>query len=169
MSIDYKSNFWEQVDKQGACWRWLGTITAKGYGSFYAREGKYRFYRAHRYSWFLEHGEIDSGLWVLHKCDNPWCVNPEHLWLGTNEDNMKDKIDKGRHRPGERHGMAKLTEKDVLYIRACGKPALELAAEFDVHGTTIYNILNGKKWRHLLPDYEPQPRWKAPAQRRQQG
>ena len=162
--IDYVEKFWSQVEKRGNCWFWTGTLTEKGYGSFYAVQDGVKFYRAHRFSWHIHNGPIDDDLFVLHTCDNPWCVNPDHLWLGDNDANMQDKIDKGRHKPGAKHGMAKLTEDDVRYIKSCGKSGSELAREFGVHNSTIYNIRNGKSWRHLLPDYEPKPRWKPSVQ-----
>lgn len=152
--------FWEKVDKRGACWLWLGTYTTRGnYASFCAKYQGVTFYRGHRFSWHIHNGPIPKGKFVLHKCDNPWCTNPEHLWLGDNDDNMADKIEKGRHRPGEQHGMAKITEKDVEFIRSCDLTAKQLAKRFGLHDGTIYNIRNGKSWRHLLPDYEPQKRW----------
>ena len=153
MTIDYEKRFWAQVDKQGACWRWMGKTTAKGYGSYYARHGKLTFYRAHKYVWFLTHGPTVGDLWVLHTCDNPWCVNPDHLWLGTNRDNMDDKVAKGRHNHGETHGRAKLTDDLVLEIRASDLPTQEWADRLGVHYTTIMCARNGSKWKHLpMPD-----------------
>lgn len=77
------------------CWEWIGTITNEGYGVFGAEGG---FSSAHRFSWKIHYGDIPDGLLVLHKCDNRRCVNPEHLFLGTQSDNMRDKIAKGRRR-----------------------------------------------------------------------
>ena len=157
--IDYETRFWSQVDKQGACWRWLGTTSAKGYGIFYARVGRHKFWKAHCFSWYLRNGISIGGMWVLHSCDNPWCVNPEHLWLGTNRDNMDDKIAKDRHNRGETHHGAKLNDELVMQIRSWGIADSTWADRLGVHETTIWCARVGKKWKHL-----PMP---APAQQRQ--
>ena len=109
---------------------------------------------AHRISWEIHNGEIPENLWVLHKCDNPPCVNPEHLFLGTPRDNVIDKVKKGRHRDdnGEKHPMAKLKDKDVRYIRrklSDGIQGKDLAKQFNVCRMTISNIKTGRKWRSV--------------------
>lgn len=93
-----ESLFWEKVDKRGPedCWEWKAAHTKRGYGCFRFNE---RQDLSHRVSYILAHGSIPDGLWVLHKCDNPKCVNPAHLFLGTHQDNMNDMKNKGRH-PG---------------------------------------------------------------------
>lgn len=85
--------FWDSVQKSDGCWLWTGERDANGYGL--TSKGKYAD-RAHRLSYILSHGEITDGLWVLHRCDNPPCVRPDHLWLGTAKDNTADMIKKGR-------------------------------------------------------------------------
>lgn len=106
---------------------------------------------AHRLSYIAFIGPIPDGMCVLHRCDRPACINPEHLWLGTDADNMRDKCEKGRHRcgAGESHGMAKLTDADVSAIRskyATGNILQrELAAEFGVAQSHVSMILAGKK------------------------
>ena len=90
--------FFSRVTKESdqlGCWEWIGTITNEGYGVFGVEGG---FSSAHRFSWKIHYGDIPDGLLVLHKCDNRKCVNPEHLFLGTHQDNMRDKIAKGRWR-----------------------------------------------------------------------
>lgn len=92
-------DFWAKVDKSGAngCWLYMGFRKWDGYGWLSRRlAGKSRYMTAHRYAWILTHGEPAAGLHVLHGCDNPPCCNPAHLFLGTHQDNMNDKVAKGR-------------------------------------------------------------------------
>lgn len=138
--------FWEKVDKKSSdeCWEWIASIQADGYGNF---KGKL----AHRVSWELANGEIIKGLCVCHKCDNPACVNPNHLFLGTQLDNMRDMVSKGRGHDhhGENNPKAKLTEKDVFQIhrlKNSGVSNREIANDFGVTSTTISYILAGKTW-----------------------
>lgn len=89
------ARFWSKVRKSDECWIWIaGRYFPAGYGQFFL-DG--RDMRAHRTSWTIVHGPIPDGLWVLHKCDNPPCVRPDHLFLGTRSDNMRDCVSKGRH------------------------------------------------------------------------
>jgi hypothetical protein len=96
-------------------------------------------------------GEIPPGMHVLHHCDNPPCINPSHLFLGTQADNMRDKEQKGRgnHPQGERHGRAKLTEADVLMIRASALSNGALARQLGVTKKTVRRARDGRAWRHL--------------------
>lgn len=90
-----EDRFWEKVQKGAGCWIWTATLV-KGYGSFRrGRPSRTKAY-AHRVSWEYANGPIPTGLYVLHSCDNPPCVNPDHLWLGTHTDNMRDMAEKGR-------------------------------------------------------------------------
>lgn len=109
---DVPASFWQKVDKgtEDGCWIWTGARHRKGYGRF-AVANRRKVY-AHRYSWELAHGPIPDGLFVLHRCDNPPCVNPGHLFLGTNQDNMRDAAAKGRL-----VSRAKLTEAIVTSMR----------------------------------------------------
>ena len=136
--------FWQRVEKTPfGCWTWKG-YTRSGHSYGRLRVGTQVVY-AHRYSFELEYGPIPPGLHVLHDCDNPPCVNPRHLWLGTNADNQHDKVAKGR----QAH-IGKLT-KDVIpaifAARAEGKSASEIAAMFGVAKRTIYHVLAGNTWR----------------------
>ena len=115
-----KSYLEERFRVTPGCWIWIGSLSPKGYGKL--QIGNHH-YRAHRVSYYVYNGEFDDALLVMHKCDNPSCVNPDHLTLGTNADNMKDKADKKRSAAGANHGMAKLSAdereqvKDLLKCR----------------------------------------------------
>lgn len=155
-SVDLATRFWENVDKRGPaeCWPWTGyQRNAQGYGAVHAQGSKVR---ATHISWFLHHGEWpnDRGLWVLHKCDNPACVNPAHLWLGTAADNNRDAMRKGRARwvRGERHYQAKLTVEQVREVRrriAAGETHRAVAAAFGMSAPAISAIASRRSWRHL--------------------
>lgn len=136
------------------CWWWTASLNNKGYGQFWL-EGK--MWRAHRASWELHVGGIPEGMCVLHKCDNPTCINPEHLFLGTQLENIEDRDTKGRQVAGtslgERHGMTSLTESQVLDIRAMYKTGRykqkTLADQYGLTKATAHNIIKGKTWSHL--------------------
>lgn len=101
--------FWSHVKKLGAdgCWEWIGARTAYGYGQAWVARPMRTSVMAHRAAWAMERGPIPPGLLVLHSCDNPPCVNPAHLFLGTQSDNMLDSVSKGRHRCSRRAACAK--------------------------------------------------------------
>jgi hypothetical protein len=131
--------FWAKVDKSGECWEWRGALQTKGYGVIRI-DGRLQL--THRVSHDLEVGPVE-GLNVLHRCDNPKCVRPSHLFLGTQADNMTDKASKGR-------ASKKLTAEDVRYIKAAtGVPYKDLAWLFHVDPTLISQIMRGKIWRHV--------------------
>lgn len=146
--------FWECVERTETCWLWRGTIDAKGYGTFF-HTGKSHL--AHRVAWELCRGEIPEGLLVCHNCpgpqgDQPLCVNPNHLFLGTYRDNTQDAIRKGTMSIGERNANSRLTAQDVKDIRAAyatGQTAGRLAAIYHVHRHTIWMIVRGKSWSHV--------------------
>ena len=154
-----EERFWAKVDKRGPddCWLWTASTKQGGYGRIRV-DGKTE--QAHRVSWELENGPIpehDSyhGMCVCHTCDNPTCVNPAHLFLGTNTDNSRDRDQKGRgNQPkGEKHNNAKLTEDAVRNIRryyaAGGCTQKWLAQVYGVTKKTIYYLLHYKTWRHI--------------------
>ena len=138
------------------CWLWAKGRTAKGYGTMRFR-GKPEV--ASRISYTLNKGEIPHGLFVLHKCDNPLCVNPAHLFLGTNADNIADKTAKSRQSRGashsaatrgEKNGGAKLTANDVSLIRSIdNETQASLARRFGVGQSAISNIRTGSRWSHV--------------------
>ena len=143
--------FWAKVDKAGPddCWEWMAHRKFDGYGRFRVA-GEYPM--AHRFSYELHVGPIPDGMCVCHSCDNPACVNPAHLWLGTNDENMTDMARKGRARPptGENSHWAKLTEDDVRAIRADQTSTQrELAAKYGVNRSLISMIQSRKRWAWL--------------------
>ena len=151
MPISSKERFWSRVSVQPeGCWDWLGANFANGYGSI-CKNGKQGY--VHRFSWELHYGAIPENLWVLHHCDNRHCVRPDHLFLGTRLDNVRDMEAKGRGRQlaGEQHNMAKLTEADVREIRAKRGIVVgrELARTFGVTPTTISHIQKMQHWKHI--------------------
>lgn len=156
--LSLAERFWMKVDTSGECWVWVASTSPGGYGRMAANEpGKpKRIVQAHRLSWELEHGPIPSGYSILHKCDNPRCVRPEHLRLGTHADNMRDCAAKdriNRRAPqGEASGLSVLTAEQVCDIyqrRQAGELLRVLATEYGVSISQVHRIATGKSWRHL--------------------
>lgn len=153
--------FWEKVDKRGPndCWLWTATKTSFGYGSFRMgslTDGTRRKEMAHRIAYTLATGEqIPKGKVVMHFCDNPTCVNPAHLSIGTYSENGKAAYDRNRRvstiKPGEDSPRAKLTVEQVEYIRAVGKQRTlrDLAVEFNVSRSTIDAVKRGVNWKEM--------------------
>lgn len=149
--------FWSHVERSDGdqCWEWLG-CRAHGYGKFWADvDGHRRLLGAHRVAWFLAHGEWPYTC-VLHRCDNPGCVRPDHLWLGSMAENNRDRELKGRtvtgDHAGQRNGRAKLTEDAVRAIRtrrAAGERRDHLAAEYGVTERVIYLVVHRRLWTHV--------------------
>lgn len=143
--------FWNRVVKlDGGCCEWTGAKIPDGYGSL---QVCYKHTLAHRFSYEITIGPIPKGLYVLHKCDNPACVNPDHLFIGTQKDNVQDCISKGRFtrsdRRGEKCPTSKLTEKDVIYIRQSNLLQRELAEHFGVTRQAIGDIRSRRNWSHV--------------------
>ena len=146
------SRFWLKVDigSDDDCWEWLACKNPKGYGQFQYEKS---IQQAHRVSYMINIGKIPDGLFVLHNCDNPSCVNPNHLFLGTNQDNVQDKVNKNRvhHPKGELNGRSKLTKKDIRTIRklyASGNYfQYQLGEMFGVTQPTIGSIVNNQTWK----------------------
>jgi len=144
-------SFWGKVGKEESltgCWPWNGS-KVYAYGGL-KWEGKSR--RAHRIAWMLTFGPIPDELCVCHKCDNPLCCNPNHLFLGTEADNVNDKVSKLRHAFGVNHGRAKVTDEQVSCIRLQAKilTQTELARLFQLSRAQIQNIIFRRQWRHVV-------------------
>lgn len=130
----------------GECWEWQSVRNHRGYGKFWLNG---RTDLAHRASYRIHHGPIPVGLAVRHRCDNPPCVNPAHLLVGTGKDNARDALERDRYRRGSRNGRAKLTEQQVSEIRRLrqqGETQKALAEQFGVSRSAIQFVLNGRNW-----------------------
>lgn len=155
-----EERLWAQVTKSDNCWVWTGNRNDFGYGLIQrGRRGEGND-RTHRVSWTIHNGNIPTHMCVLHECDNPPCVRPDHLFLGTRLDNNRDMMQKGRQRPGldrcvrgSAHPNAKLIERAVANARqrcAQGASVKEMAREYGVAETTLHNAITGKTWAHVL-------------------
>jgi hypothetical protein len=135
---------------EDGCWEWNGSRHKTGYGQI-SGTGASGPLKAHRVSYELYVGEFDQALYILHKCDNPPCVNPSHLYPGTNQDNMDDANNRGRakhmYMSGEFAPASKLTWEQVQQIRASTEPGIVLARKYSVSNTSITNIRKGKTWK----------------------
>jgi hypothetical protein len=164
--------FLEKIDKsvgEDACWIWTGSRDRKGYGQIRING---RTQKAHRAAWTLTHGEILNSLHCLHRCDRPECVRPDHLFLGTNAENVADKVAKGRQsrvrifgdangarkyperqsRPGLANGRTRLTEADVIAIRracATGESHRSVASRYRIKKSTVGNIHRRECWARV--------------------
>lgn len=140
------------TDKSGDCWEWTGTRNNNGYGVIRIQR---KMIGAHRVAYELAFGAFDKALFVCHRCDNPTCVRPDHLFLGTLSDNAADMCRKGRQAKGERNGHASLTDKKVVEIRALYKHGItvpELAAVYGSTRSAVGHAVKGRTWRHLLAE-----------------
>lgn len=134
------------LNKTDSCWLWVGGVNGRGYGNFHYNGTTVS---AHRASWELFKGSIPEGLHVLHKCDVKNCVNPDHLFVGTRSDNMKDKVNKGRDadRSGTRNPMAKFSDELIVSIKLTGKTKsyAKLAVDYGMSEKHVRDILQGVK------------------------
>lgn len=142
--------FWEKVEKGSGCWEWTGATTSAGYGQLSVN---YKDKGAHRISWELANGPIPPGMFVCHCCDNPHCVNPDHLFLGTPKDNLADAAAKGRMSRGEQHYRTTLTEWQIREIRRLASErnlsSSEISAELRVSYYAVYGVVTHNSWEWL--------------------
>lgn len=141
---------------QDECWLWTGSQDGHGYGTLARGHGRGPA-KAHRVSWEIHNGPILGGLWVLHRCDNPTCVNPSHLFLGDQKANMRDASEKGRMpgngvTKGEAHHRTTLTSAQVIEMRrrhGLGQSQVSLAIDFGITQTGVSLIVRRKTWKHI--------------------
>lgn len=150
--------FWEKVDKTPGlglskeypdCWEWRGLLDTNGYGVF---QSKGKNYSTHKILYLLYKGEFLNSFYLCHNCDNPPCCKPDHLFLGTQADNMNDMVSKDRQPKGENKSLAKLTDKNVILIKKMlgdGISQTHIAKLFQVHQSRVSKIACGKAWRHI--------------------
>jgi len=136
------------MEPMSGCWLWLGGINGNGYGSFWNGNNPHQ-QQAHCASWEIYKGHIPEGLYVCHHCDIRSCVNPIHLFLGTQKDNMQDSSKKGRIDHGEKRPQAKLTENQVIQIRNDNREHRFIAIDYGVAKSTIGLIKREKRWKYL--------------------
>lgn len=154
-SLSHADQFWayvDRIDDVNSCWNWQGRKNKGGYGRFSINlGGKIKHSYSHRYAWSLENGEIPEGLQACHKCDNRSCVRPSHLFLGTPLENTADMKSKNRGLKGAQVNTAKLTESDVLDIRAIAgtKKVYEIAKQFGISNSHASLIINRRSWKHI--------------------
>lgn len=148
--MDLKTKLLSRIDyRDDGCWMWLGAWSSSGYGAIC--DGK-KTRGTHVVSYEVHIGPIPPGIFVLHECDNKWCVNPKHLFLGTCQTNKDDEVAKGKHVFGSKQGQSKLTENDVLHIRNMmikGQSPASIARLYNVSSTAIYYIRTGQNWSWL--------------------
>jgi hypothetical protein len=150
MPANTLDNFWNKVNKTNNCWEWQGCVDNDGYGRIQINKVRWK---THRLSYHIHKGNIPSNLVVCHSCDNPKCVNPDHLWLGTQIQNTQDRDQKGRHRIspslGESNGSSRFTNEQIEFIRTSSLSGRELSRQFNVSDNAIYNIRLRKTWKHI--------------------
>lgn len=148
MRANTLADFEARLDRSGECWNWTGRLLRSGYGDFYSK----KHWRAHRFAYEAYVGPIGDKH-VCHRCDNPRCCNPAHLFLGTPAVNAADKSSKGRtgreKRLGEGNGLAKLNEQKVRIIRASDERSVTLAERFGVSKVAINYVRNRTTWSHV--------------------
>lgn len=140
-----KNRFESKIEKTSSCWLWKGALTRGGYGHIrYKRKDGWCMLRSNRAAWIIYNGEIPKNKHVCHTCDNVLCVNPEHLWLGSNLDNTKDKCSKGRHNWGIK---SKINKEIAAKIRQTSGTNKQIGKLFNISATEVSLIKNNKRWK----------------------
>jgi predicted XRE-type DNA-binding protein len=142
-----EGRFWTKARRDGDCWRWRAGSMSHGYGCFHIQG---RALYAHRVAYLLTYGHLPEKGSICHRCDHPWCINPAHLFAGSQADNLADMARKGRSARGERNAHARLTAEDVAEIRRLSRMShvtqAELARRFGVQRPAISRIISGTRW-----------------------
>lgn len=139
------------IKDEGGCWLWTASCAGKGYGQIKVSGERINMY-AHRLSYWIHKGEDPGRKQVCHTCDNPKCVNPDHLFIGTSQENHDDMVKKDRHTRGERSATAKLSEKEVLQLKDClslDMTQKQIAAAFQISQVQVSRIKTGQQWTYL--------------------
>lgn len=144
-----------EYDEYTGCWNWIGNMFQGGYGQFKHRKflGKITGINASRASWLIHNGHLDSSLFVLHKCDNRRCVNPTHLYIGTQKENMEDCVLKQRINKGVDRPQSKLTEENIREIKDLRKRHFSyryIAKKYNVTPSAIFSAAKGIAWSHVI-------------------
>ena len=155
MTETIESRFWSKVNKLSPeeCWPWIGAKSSWGYGNFRFRK---KPWPAHRVVWVLNHGEIPKGMYICHKCDNPPCCNPDHLFMGTPKENTADMFNKGynhNHLRGSNHPLARFNENEILEIKKLlhhGVKQTHIARMFNTRQSHISKIKRNEIWGYLV-------------------
>ena len=160
MLEQHQDLFWSKVDVTNDCWDWMPIAGPAGYGVFRKAQNGIRYWvRTHRAAFMLQHNStIPEGYCILHHCDRPICVKPEHLFLGLPKDNSIDMVKKNRaaHNIGSKHGQSKLRESDVVVRNRLsrGESSTIIAKDFPVSARMIRRIRSGENWTHIGVSYE---------------
>ena len=149
-----EERFWEKIDKRSddECWEWMASCNKYGYGQLWFGN---TFISSHRVSWMIHFGDIPEKLCVLHKCDNRKCANPNHLFLGTYQDNSDDMKSKGRslNQHGDNNHAAKITSEDVLRMREMWKSGKcrqkEIMKIFNISRVELWRIISYRNWKDV--------------------
>ena len=145
-TLSERLDYYRAPDAETGCRLWNGGTYRGGYGQL-NWQGRPR--KAHRLAWEAAYGAPPAHLHVCHTCDQPACINPEHLFLGSIADNMADKVSKGRQERGESHGLAKFTDENIRAIRGDGRLQWEIAEDYGVQQSAISRIITRKRWKHI--------------------
>ena len=145
-----QKRFFDNIERvtESGCWLWTGGVDGSGYGRILVGDDRLK---AHRYSYMLHIGPIPEGAYICHRCDVPACVNPAHLFAGTQQDNVTDCMNKGRRVPptGERNRAAKLTEQQVREIRNLNGTTTAIGRQYGISGVMVSLIRRRKSWTHV--------------------